>query len=335
MRPASDIEPRAVRWLWRDRIPVAMLSMFAGRPGAGKSLVAMLAAAEVSKTDNVIYLDGEQPAAEVLRPRLEEAGAVLDRVHIETDWRFPDDLDKLEEAAAKLDVKLIVFDPIASLLNAGVRRTDDSIRAVSSPLARLAERLDLSVLIIDHVLKSFTRGSDPFLAIGGGSSGLPAATRAAYIVGRDDQNADRLILAAVKSLEQTPLALGFELDAGVFFDSRGREGCAAALVPEDDPFPYSAGRLLIGESTGSKGRPAHQREEVATWLTGYLYAAPDHERPSKEVEEDARHCGFTKKTLQRAADEIEVVKTQREKAHHWKLPDALVTILDKQESNND
>ena len=46
---ASDVEPREVEWLWEGRVPLGMITMFAGDPKLGKSLVTLAMAAAVSR----------------------------------------------------------------------------------------------------------------------------------------------------------------------------------------------------------------------------------------------------------------------------------------------
>ena len=46
---AADIQPRVVEWLWTGRIPLGMLTMFAGDPKLGKSYVTLALAAAVSR----------------------------------------------------------------------------------------------------------------------------------------------------------------------------------------------------------------------------------------------------------------------------------------------
>lgn len=45
----ADIEPRPVRWLWRDRLALGKVSLLAGDPGLGKSFCALSIAAHVTR----------------------------------------------------------------------------------------------------------------------------------------------------------------------------------------------------------------------------------------------------------------------------------------------
>ena len=46
---AVDLEPREVEWLWAGRVPLGMITMFAGDPKLGKSFVTLAMAAALSR----------------------------------------------------------------------------------------------------------------------------------------------------------------------------------------------------------------------------------------------------------------------------------------------
>jgi hypothetical protein len=54
LTPASAIPVRAVRWIWRDRLPLGSFTLLAGREGIGKSNIAYTRAADITKG----HLDG-------------------------------------------------------------------------------------------------------------------------------------------------------------------------------------------------------------------------------------------------------------------------------------
>jgi hypothetical protein len=93
--PISSITRKEVHWLWKDRIPLGKLTVLAGDPKLGKSLLALDIAARVSAGTDfpdgsrppvgaVLIISAENDAADTIRPRLEVAGANLDRVFIHT-----------------------------------------------------------------------------------------------------------------------------------------------------------------------------------------------------------------------------------------------------------
>src|SRR5262245_51786133 len=112
--PANTIEKRPVEWLWKRHIPMAMISVIAGQPEKGKSTLAALIAADVSKTYPVIFSQYEDALAETVVPRLEAAGADLDNIHFWKRLRLPNDVYALREEIETLGAMLVIMDPASS-----------------------------------------------------------------------------------------------------------------------------------------------------------------------------------------------------------------------------
>jgi putative DNA primase/helicase len=99
---ASEITPEAISWLWAGRIALGKQTLIAGEPGLGKSQLstAIIAAVTTAGTwpngeghaprGNAIILSAEDGVADTIVPRLMAAGADLDRVHIISAVRNPD-----------------------------------------------------------------------------------------------------------------------------------------------------------------------------------------------------------------------------------------------------
>src|SRR5215212_5295854 len=88
LRPLSSVVPQRVRWLVPGLIPLRTLTLVAGVGGLGKSTYLAGVAAKASRGElldgdpaHVLIISFEDPAAEVLRPRVEAAGGNLERVH--------------------------------------------------------------------------------------------------------------------------------------------------------------------------------------------------------------------------------------------------------------
>src|SRR5205807_3082914 len=93
LRCFTDIPEQELSWLWPSRIPLGKLTLFAGDPGLGKSLITLDIAARVTrgvdwpdsglneKRGSVIILSAEDDASDTIRPRLRAAGADLDKLH--------------------------------------------------------------------------------------------------------------------------------------------------------------------------------------------------------------------------------------------------------------
>jgi putative DNA primase/helicase len=174
LRRVSDIPAQELQWLWPGRIPLGKLPLFAGDPGLGKSFVALDIAAHVTRGEkwpdgeqcsggpgSVIVLSAEDDPADTIRPRLEAAGADLNKVHILQAVRrdkpngesrlesfsLESDLVLLQDAVVSLgDVRLVVIDPISAYLGSTDSHVNAKVRSLLSPLAELASSLRVVVL---------------------------------------------------------------------------------------------------------------------------------------------------------------------------------------------
>lgn len=329
---ASDIDPEDVDWLAEStlgqRIPRKMISVVAGRPDKGKGLFATYVAAAVSaEGGNVLYSAAEDSASLMTRPRLEAAGADLDRIHIPTSGlRLPEQMRELYEIVRELEIDLIVLDPIASHLGAGVSRHSDSIRKVTDPLKLLIESTGATVLIIEHALKRPPKSGHPLDAIGGTGSGLVAAARACYVWGSNPDSEEHRVLATAKfNIGMHPKALSFEIDVAEI----DIVGDVPFLSFDEELVAFDPMRVFHEHmpKPGTVGRPPDKRAAAAEWLTTYLADAGAPVKTSV-ITEDAKQYGMSRKTLMRAADDMGIVKSAKGGPNvTWDLPDEVKELM--------
>ncbi|MCH8315458.1 MAG: AAA family ATPase [Planctomycetes bacterium] len=176
----ADVEPERVQWLWPGRLPLRKLSLIAGQQGLGKSFLTLDLASRVSTgtpwpdalddhnpQGNVILLSAEDALADTVRPRLDWAGANVDRIKAiegvaevdhtgQRSFDLQRDIYLLSEAVEEIgEVRLIVFDPIDSYLGQNVNpNRGNDIRRVLGPLAELAEHSGAAVVAVAHLNKS-------------------------------------------------------------------------------------------------------------------------------------------------------------------------------------
>jgi putative DNA primase/helicase len=329
---ATEVLPESVSWLWRNRIPKGMISLVAGKPDQGKGLFAAHLAAEVSvdKTvrdggGRVLYSAAEDSHGLMTRPRLEAAGANLDNVLL---WRFalPKNGRELGEIVVNEGIDLMVMDPLASHLSGGISRHSDNVRQVLSPLIELIESTGTAVLIIEHALKRVPKSGHPLDAIGGSGSGVPAASRTAFVFGRDPDDMDRRILAPAKfNIGPLPKALAFDVDV----EDLDTVGEVPLLVVDEEMMAFDPMRLFESKTQpGKVGRPPDKRAAAAEWLTTYLADAGGPVKASA-IQEDAKQYGMAAKTLRRAAEDMSVVKAPPGGGRNctWDLPDEVKELM--------
>src|SRR5262249_8837957 len=197
-------------------VPVGGVTVLAGEPGLGKSLLSIwlasrLSRGELGKTPAAsLFLTAEDSHEHTVLPRLVAAGAELDQIvfpppgrdGLERAIRLPDDVSYLDELVASTEAGLVVFDPLVAYLPAkGNSCQDQSLRGALAPLAALARERDAAVLLIAHLNKG--RDADPLRRLGG-SIGLAAAARSLLLLARDPDDPDgaigpRRVLAQAKS----------------------------------------------------------------------------------------------------------------------------------------
>lgn len=208
----ADVQPESIEWLWEGRIPRGCLTVLDGDPGLGKSTLVCELAACLSRgrllpgqrqavRAGVLIVNAEDHIGATIRARLDAAGADLDHVWAvrRPDLQICDDLPEIEDIVATRSVGLLVLDPLMAFLgNKTNTFKDHDVRRALAPLAAMAERLRMAVLVVRHLNKAI---GGPALYRGGGSIGIIGAARSGLILGRDpdEPDSDRRILATSKS----------------------------------------------------------------------------------------------------------------------------------------
>jgi hypothetical protein len=327
VKPADQVTAQAVSWLWHRRIPLGKLLILDGDPDLGKSLIALDLCARLSTgrpfpdgqpssgPANSLVLSAEDNAADTVVPRLHRLGADVQRVFVwqregddeDWPWRFPAQVDRLDDALRRTEARLAVIDPIMAFLDDSVFCAgDQSVRRALAPLMQLAEKYRCSLLMHRHLTK---KGGGRALYRGLGSIAFVAACRVAMIVARDRQTPDRCILAQVRgSLAGPQPSLAYRLTA------------ADGELPVVDWLgvsSVSADELL----TGAAPAELSQHDQAATFLQEFLAAGP---RTAREIWEAAVKEDHSKRTLRRAKDTLGIrsrrVYDGKRPISYWLLP---------------
>jgi hypothetical protein len=220
----SEVRTRPIDWLWRGYIPLRKVTILDGDPGLGKSTVLLDLACRGSIAGlaptgeplgdafTTIYVTVEDDAEDTILPRILKAGGDPSRFHLLRKLSLPDQIDRLEATATRLKARLIVIDPLVAYLGDGVKTNDDHrVRRALEPLAEMASHLDAAVVAIRHLNK---RAGEDAIYRGGGSIGFTGLARSVLAVGRDTDDADLIILAAVKlNVARRPASLAYRIVA--------------------------------------------------------------------------------------------------------------------------
>jgi archaellum biogenesis ATPase FlaH len=332
LRKFSTIEPEMLRWLWPGRIPIGKLTLFAGDPGLGKSLLTLDAAARLSRgtawpdgapceLGDTIILSAEDDGADTIRPRLDAAGADVSRVHllesvrvvtadgqgVESGFSLERDIPALEDALNQTGARLVSIDPISAYLGGTDSHANAEVRGVLSPLAALAAKHGAAVIAVTHLRKS--AGAAIYRAMG--SLAFAAAARAVWgIIADPDDKARRLFVPVKMNLAPDGSGLAYRIEA---------PSGIARVVWESGPVVVDVNAAMGGFETPEDHTARRAAEE---WLRECLSGGPT---AAAEVMRAATLAGFKRATLYRAADSVGVSKRKvggRGAGWLWELKDS-------------
>lgn len=254
----DSIEPEKIDWLWRWRLPRGKLTLLMGDPGLGKSLITHWLAATISTggewpdggqspAGDVILFTVEDGLADTVTPRLMAAGANLSRVHavrgvrdgnsspdkdLPDLWDVTQDLSLIEAAIVEHGAVCVIYDPIVAYMGGDVNtNSDKEVRQALSPLAMLAERLHIVVVMVCHLNKGTGIKA---LYRAGGSIAFGAICRVVLGVAPDsnDEDGKRRVLLPVKgNLSPDPEGIGYRIETA----QRPSTGGLRNITEEDQP----------------------------------------------------------------------------------------------------
>lgn len=330
LRTFSSISPEPLRWLWPGRIPSGKLTVVAGDPGLGKSLLTIDLAARVStgaafpdgaacEQGNVVLLSAEDDECDTIRPRLDAAGADVSRIHlleavrnvtadgktVETMFNLERDLVALEDAILQTGARLIVVDPISAYMGSTDTHNNSAVRGLLSPLTSLAKKHKVTIVAVTHLRKSAGAAIHRIIE----SLAFGATGRATWGVMLDPDDKARRLFAPIKqNLAPDTGGLAYRVEAP--------NGMARIA--------WESGEVAVDVNAAMGGFESHEatseRREAEGWLKDFLADGP---RGAADVRNQVRIVGLTWITVRRAADCIGIVKRKvggRGAGWEWALP---------------
>ena len=327
---ASEVAIEQVRFLVPGRVPLGALTLLCGDPGLGKSTWTCEVAAGTTRGDygdpaRVLMANAEDGAAHVIVPRLAAADADLERVELftvadadgERPFTIPDDVARLERHVQASGARLVVIDPLNAHLSEQTNaHRDHSVRRALAPLAAMAQRLGVAVLVVLHLNKA--AGTDALYRVGG-SVGLVGGARSVLLFTRDpddEPDGPRRALGHIKSNWST-------LAETTIYEHESVEVTLGGATVQTHRL------ALIGESTIA-GRdlldvdrddpPASKRERAHELLADLLSDGDWHR--AQDIEEAGRAARIGRRLIYKAAEEVGVERERRD--FHgiawWRLP---------------
>ena len=306
LTPAASVRTRRQQWLWADRIPMDTPSIFAGRGGEGKTTFALDLIAQLTlgtlpgehhgTPASVLIWSGEDRPETVLLPRLNAAGADLERVHLitgverdegtDTTPSFPADVAALETAITSTGAVVAMLDPLTSTTGGDLHKVAD-VRRTLDALAEVTHRTGAVVLGIMHFNKGQGHAGDKL----SGSHAFRDAVRSLFLFARDDESGHRIVTQEKNNYAE-------EVAASLAYDLVSTE------VATDDGETVHVARVVhLGESdvsvqdlidrTREDPEQRQERGEAEAFLIDYLKGTEAFEAPAADVLKAARASGFS------------------------------------------
>lgn len=329
-----DICPEPVEWIWGGWLAAGKMHILGGAPGTGKTTLALALAATLtgggrwpdgtrSAAGNVVIWSGEDDPADTLIPRLALSGADLSRIYFVGEVRERNerrsfdparDMEPLRRKLAGIgDVRLLICDPIVSAI-AGDSHKNAEVRRGLQPLADLAASMRCALLGITHFSKG-TGGRDPVERITG-SLAFGALARVVLVAAKHQEEGEdgrtvRLFLRAKSNIG--PDDGGFEYDL-CQAEMQTHPGIIASSVLWGNAVEGAARELLAtADATGDDGEGG-TLADAKRFLADLLSDGP---MKAGEVFRDADGAGYSKRSIQRAADKLGVERRKEGMRGGW------------------
>jgi hypothetical protein len=342
---ASSVKKRVPQWVWRTddgkgRIQLGTVSMFAGKPAAGKSTASRWFASHVTRGTlpgiwegvpmNVAMVSVEEQEDTTVVPSLEVSGADLDRIFLprvldagrEGVFGSVRDEEQFTKLLVDNEIRAVFIDPVMSTFGgkADVYRNNE-VREYLNPFVRMAQAINGFVVCVHHLRKGTV--SDVLGAMNG-SSAFGEVPRAVFGFAPFEKGAH--VMEQVKnSAGPTDLKLEYHLPV--------------QYTTDEDGVPFELPMFEIkGSTTVSITDIDEARDELtgiaftSQWLIDYLME--NQPSPVWAIQKDAKAAGVVNndKMLARASKRVGVVSRSapvkdKPNQHVWMLPEYASTYV--------
>lgn len=319
----DTIEPKPVKWLWRPYLPLGKVVLVAGAPGHGKSQLTAMLAADVTRggfydsdldgPGRVVIVSAEDDLADTVVPRLLAAGAdvrCVETVNVRQEWpgglttegliALPGDVEALHERLRLRDVRLVVFDPVASFVDRSHSTlVNQDVRSVLDPLKAMANAYATTIVCILHLNK--TSEVREWSARIAESHGFQAVARSVLALGPDPdddegQRGAKKILALPKSnlVVHGEHSLRMAIEPATVYDRHGNPVETSRIVAKG-PCDVAADDLLLSDDQRRDFMAARE------WIEEYL---GNGWKRSGDLKRDSSRDGHSWRTIQRVRSDI-------------------------------
>jgi hypothetical protein len=304
--PYSTIDQQEIEWVVPGMVPRGMLTLLAGDPGIGKSLLGCRWGAELSYVGRrTVLASAEDSPSHVTKKRLRALEADERLVfHAAALPVLPGTgpggrNDWLAEQAARCEADLLVFDPFTAMLaETHSSWSDQHVRRALGPLAEIALELNIAIIYVLHLNKA--AGTNPLQRVGG-SIGFSAAARSVVLMAVDptDERGTRRFVAHAKSnVSELAPTQTYEIEPILLPAVNGYPESRTARLQYTGVSELGPAELLGPRPTAEE---KSELEEATIFLASELGDGPKRVRA---LEDAAAAAGISKRTLERARREL-------------------------------
>lgn len=219
----ADVETKELEWLWFPYIPKGMVSIVQGDPKSGKTFMLIDIISRITRGDyipfsedkfemgNVVLLNSDDPIEYALKKRLELQNADVEKVFtIDENIKklYFKDLSRLEKLIEEKRPLLIVIDPIQAYMGDGDSNSMVQVRNALSPLKRIAEKYNVSIVLVQHLKKG---NETKAIYKGAGSIDFVGFARSMMMVIKNTENDERLFLHSTSNVTKEGHCLSYKI----------------------------------------------------------------------------------------------------------------------------
>lgn len=321
----DSYEQAAINWLWPRWLARGKLSLLAGKPGCGKTTIALDLAAAVSSggkfpdgttapQGDVLLWSGEDDVSDTLLPRLDAAGANFQRVKwikgddAHTPFDPATDVPMLSDRIAQmveqegLRPSLIIIDPIISAIT-GDSHKNAEVRRDLAELVQFASLHNCALLGLTHFTKG-TAGADPIERVTG-SLAFGALARTILVAADHNEGEGRVLALAKSNIGKDGDGFLYAVEEGI-----SSAGIATGRINWMGPVEGTATELVADEP---KQRPRQSCEETIRKMIDEAGG----EIESKLAWAILKETGYANRTVKRACENV-VKAFQQDRKWYWR-----------------
>ena len=314
VKTINEVEEEDVSWLLPGYLPAGEINILCAEGGSGKGFLAAALISGITRgvmpeflqsnfpfkmnPGTVFYLTSEDDARKVLKRRLRNAGADLNRIRfidrtdpVLQEISFDDENGTLDILLNEFRPDLVVFDPVQSFLPETVRMGErNQMRRCINHLSVLSGEYGTTFLLFCHTNKREV--ADPRKALAD-SADLWDIARSIMFTGNTTEG-------DLKYFSQEKSNYAKLIDKTILYRI-GASGAVEYSATTDKKFRDFAAESQKANNASSG---SSTKQNAMQFIVQTLKAQPGHELPVKELNEICDAADISKSTRQRAKSEL-------------------------------